>query len=343
VKISLIAGLIASLSLMWARRNRASVKARFATADAGQASLVQLLGLGVVSILLFVTVSYATAPSADRGPYLAMPLILVGLVGLSLPRIWRRGESPVSREHAAVVTVIAVFALASLARVLLRVRSGGSYSSYLLPASVILFTYAGSHVFPGFFRDGRAGKFAHRIFLGLVLVWVLSTAVVFSVRYRRDNNYRVTTQRGTVIVVPALGKAFEEAIELINSETLPGDPIAAMPEGSALSFLTGRTNPLREEILTPGFLDSRAEERAIGQLRDAAPKLIFLANRPTSEFGAAVIGRDYYHKLVAWIEENYEPAAVLGPSHDPNLQIGDKTFFIRAYRPRKAIESVVLR
>jgi hypothetical protein len=37
---------------------------------------------------------------------------------------------------------------------------------------------------------------------------------------------------------------------------------------------------------------------------------------------------------MSWIEGNFERAAMFGPSKDPNLEIGDKTFFIRAYRKR---------
>jgi hypothetical protein len=35
-----------------------------------------------------------------------------------------------------------------------------------------------------------------------------------------------------------------------------------------------------------------------------------------------------------WVEANYEPCAVFGPNHNPDAQIGDKSFFIRAYKKR---------
>jgi hypothetical protein len=35
-----------------------------------------------------------------------------------------------------------------------------------------------------------------------------------------------------------------------------------------------------------------------------------------------------------WIEENYEQAGIFGPSHDNDLEIGDRIFFIRAYRKK---------
>ena len=112
---------------------------------------------------------------------------------------------------------------------------------------------------------------------------------------------------------------------------MPADAVAVLPEGTSLNFLSGRRNPLREEIILPGVLDEAAETRAIRQLRDADTRLILIANRPTPEFGAAVFGRDYNRHLMGWIEENYEPVAMFGPDKSPGLAIGHPTFFIRAY------------
>ena len=335
VRVGLIGALIATISMALAKRNGETVNVKLVTVDAGQASLSQLIALAGVSALLLVSISLAAGSNADRGPYLAMPVLLVVLAGTMLARVFKEGVSGGTREHAILVAVTALYALASLARVLLRVRSGGAYSSYLLPASVVLFTYSGAHVLPGMIRDARAGRLAHRIFLALILIWVAATAVVFSVRYRRDHTYQISSGRGVMIAVADLGKAFDEAIQLINAETATGEPVAVVPEGTSLDFLTGRTNPLREEILTPGYLDAAGEERAIRQLQVSLPKLIFVTNRATPEFGPAVIGRDYCVKLMAWVDQNYDSCAVLGPDHSANLDIGDKMFFIRAYRRRE--------
>jgi len=35
-----------------------------------------------------------------------------------------------------------------------------------------------------------------------------------------------------------------------------------------------------------------------------------------------------------WIEQNFEACAIFGRDHNPDQQIGDKTFFIRAYKKR---------
>ncbi|HSQ19904.1 MAG TPA: hypothetical protein VLR92_05970, partial [Blastocatellia bacterium] len=142
------------------------------------------------------------------------------------------------------------------------------------------------------------------------------------------------TDRGTIVTVSDLGQSINEAIGFIKSETAPDEPVAVMPEGTSLNFFTDRPNPLREEITTPGYLDRAGEERAIRQLIQSNTRFVLVANRATSEFGAEAFGRDYCRNLMHWIEQNFEACAVFGRDHDPNQKIGDKTFFIRAYRRR---------
>jgi hypothetical protein len=107
-----------------------------------------------------------------------------------------------------------------------------------------------------------------------------------------------------------------------------------LPEGTSLNFFTDRPNPLREEIITPGYLDREGEERAIKQLVDSKTRFVLVANRPTPEFGPEVFGKGYCQVLMQWIEQNFDECAIFGPDHSFNQQIGDKTFFIRAYRKR---------
>jgi len=165
---------------------------------------------------------------------------------------------------------------------------------------------------------------------------VAITASLLSYRFRDRNTVSIRTERGTIIAIPDLGKAINEAITFINRETAPGEPVAVMPEGTSLNFLTDRPNPLREEITTPGYLNQEDEQRAIRQLVQSDTKLVLVANRATSEFGAAAFGKDYCKTLMGWIEQNFEPCAIFGADQDQSQQIGDKTFFIRAYRKRTA-------
>ena len=286
------------------------------------------------AIALLIVMSVTTGLDWDKGPYLAMPLLLAGVLLTLIGRL--RAEAP-SKTSAwtPILIVYAVYALASLARMILHVRSGGAYGSFLLPMSVVIFTYLWVGPFADRFHDVRARHVARTIALALLVAVAVVNAGVLAYRYRTRNTVVVATARGTIIAEPDVGQAWNEALVYIDTHTQPGDAVAVMPEGTSLDFLSARRNPLREEITTPGFLDAAGETRAIRQLQDAHTGLILITNRTTAEFGPAVFGRDYCQRLMRWIDAHYTACAVFGPVKDRNLQIGDTPFFIRAYCARE--------
>lgn len=342
LKLASLALIIAAVSLLIANRKKPlrarQVKLADLPADAGRVSYPLLWLLLALSTLMFAAVPIVGDVQWDKGPYLAMPLLLSSFLVIAGLR-YLKGASTGSRldKRALMLIVVAVYALVSLARVVLRVRSGGAYSSYLLPASVIIFTYLWAYPFAQLFRDGRTRRIARNIAIGLIFINVIATSGVLAYRYRSANTYPIVTPRGTMIAVPDLGQAMKEAIDFINREVPAGEPLAVMPEGTSLNFFTARPNPLREEITTPGFLSADGEARAIRQLIDSNTQVVMVTNRATSEFGATVFGRDYCQRLMQWVEENFEPVAIFGPDHDPTLEVGDKPFFIRAYKKKASV------
>ncbi len=286
------------------------------------------------AVLLLVVMAVTTGLDWDKGPYLAMPLLLAGVLLMLAGRL--RAEAGGNRSvQTRILIVYAVYALASLARMVLHVRSGGAYGSFLLPMSVVIFTYLWVGPFAELFPQVRARHAARTIALSLLVAVAVVNAGVLAYRYRTRNTVVVATSRGTIIAEPDVGQAWNEALVYINEYTRPGDAVAVMPEGTSLDFLSGRRNPLREEITTPGFLDAAGETRAIRQLQEADTRLVLITNRTTAEFGPAVFGRDYSLRLMGWIEAHYTPCAIFGPVKDPHLQIGDRPFFIRAYCARE--------
>lgn len=335
IKMAAMAGLISAIVLLITSRKQATQDAKNKASkqtisDAGQINPWLLWTLLVISIALMFFPAGASI-SWQQGPYLAMPVLLAVFLIASLVHYQRRIVEGANAQQILILILVATHALASLARVMLRVRSGGAYSSYLLPSSVIIFTYAWVRVFPGLFRHSQSRRLARNIMIGLMLFHAFATSILLSGRYRAKNVHPIPTERGTMIAVPDLGLAMNQAIEFVNRNTVSGEHVAVMPEGTSINFLTDRPNPLREEITTPGFLDREGEERAIRQLIESNTRVVFITNRATSEFGPTAFGRDYNQRLMQWIEENFHLAAVLGPDHNPEQQIGDATFFIRAY------------
>jgi hypothetical protein len=335
LRVGSLAALIAAVSLLLTRQRSdlasdSAVESDLRISSAGRASYAMIWVLLAISALVFLFIPLAW----EVGPYLAMPLLLVGLLGAEFLSYRRQISKGTTATRTTIILTLLVYALASLARVILRVRSGGAYSSYLLPASVIVFTYAWVCPFADIFRDRRTRRLARGIAIALILADVAITAGLLAYKYRDRNTYALSTDRGTIVAVPDLGQSVDEAIGFIKRETTEKEPIAVLPEGTSLNFFTDRPNPLREEIITPGYLDREGEERAIKQLVDSKTRFVLVANRPTPEFGPEVFGKGYCQVLMQWIQQNFDECAIFGPDHNFNQQIGDKTFFIRAYRKR---------
>ena len=259
-------------------------------------------------LALLIVMWMTTGLDRASGPYIAMPFLLLGFL-VMLASGLRRERS----AHTATLIIFTVYGLASLGRVVLHVQSGGVYASYLLPVAVVIFTYLWVGPFASRFRDARVSRVARTTCLALLVCVALVNMVGLAYRYRARNTVAIGTARGTMITGPEIGLAFNEALAYIDGHTNERDALAVVPEGTSLNFLSGRRNPLREEIVTPGYLDAASEERAIQQLRDARTALILIPNRSTTEFGRTAFGRDYCQRLMRWIETHYTPCAIFGP------------------------------
>ncbi|HYV04344.1 MAG TPA: hypothetical protein VFB82_07155, partial [Blastocatellia bacterium] len=133
LKIASLAFIIAAISLLISNRKKpsgAEVRLAGLSADAGRASYLQLWLLLAISVVLFAAIPLVGALQWDKGPYLAMPILLAGFLVVTGFRYLKRFSSSGEVDsRALVLIVVAVYALVSLARVILRVRSGGAYSS----------------------------------------------------------------------------------------------------------------------------------------------------------------------------------------------------------------------
>jgi hypothetical protein len=269
----------------------------------------------------------------DVSPFRGLPVLCLGAIYCYARR--HEGERDWDIQRRSLF-VLSVYSLTVIARVILRVPSGGAYGSYLLPVPLLLFTHLATTFYrPVFAEFPIHAVRAKRTVLALFITGLTATTVVIAYRYSRNDYVPLDTARGTAKLARPEKSAFEDALEFVARTTQPREYVSAVPEGSSLNFLGDRPAPLRYEILTPGFLDADGERRAIEQLIAKDVKLVFLLNRPTREFGCPVFGRDCYRDLMRWIETNYEVTAVFGEGANAASQIGDKPFFIKGYRQRK--------
>lgn len=326
IRLIAFGGLVISISLLIEMRRAAFRK------DNGDAG--RNLHRVVAALLMSVAgIALSGIGLSDLGPFMPMPILLLVLAVVGFAAFVRAKRSGITgaQVQAATMVIITASALGSLARIILRVSTGGALSSFLLPGSVILFVYIWIVIFPLFLAEPAAQSRARQLISVVLAASVFVTAATLSVRYRRKFPYPLVTVGGTWRTSVDVGIAFSQALQFIEKKTVPGDAVAVLPEGTALVFLSERRNPLHDEIVTPGFLDVAGEERAVESLRRSHVPIVFIANRPTPEFEETSFGKDYDQRLMSWIEQNYIVCGIFGPRHDEALHIGAPVFFLRAY------------
>jgi 4-amino-4-deoxy-L-arabinose transferase-like glycosyltransferase len=312
VAVALRVGLAASFLAWLAMRLHAAD-------DRRTAGLLRVTGVFGVAVI-------ASWPLArwDGDPYLAVPLLLLALIGFHGGRLWKRLRSQGhARGRAAVGLALAVFALASLARSVLRVRVGRPYRPYLMPVAIVVFTYMLCALLPALIRRTRARRFLRASVVGLLVCGVAAVGTTTVRRHRDQRPDALVTPRGVMMTTPLMQRGFTEAVAFIEQHTRRDDLVAVFPEGTSVLFFTDRRNPLHEEITVPGFL---YEERAIRTLAEKPVALVLIVSRSTREYGAARFGRDYAGRLMRWIEERFVRCGRLGTGGTAEGDGGEASF-----------------
>jgi 4-amino-4-deoxy-L-arabinose transferase-like glycosyltransferase len=287
-------------------------------------ALRQKLGLTAVLSLAAIVIAQLTANGRwDGSPLRALPLLLIALWFVH----WRQ------RQDNAKLLILCVASLILLARVVLRVPSGGAFGSFFLPTSIIVICYALCVMLPQaierWTNNAAAGLYARRAGMTLLGVLLFVSAIVFGIRFRRNFSYPISTARGTLYTTRAIGPAYQEALTFLASNAQPDEPIAVLPEGSDLAFLSGHPMALRMQIALPGFLDTAGEQAELTRLAQRGVRYVLVVNRPMREFGAEAFGRDFFPLMGAQLASDYSVVHVCGVPNEPNIAIGDKRFFIK--------------
>jgi hypothetical protein len=282
-----------------------------------------LLGLGVAGIYL------ASRGQWDGSPLRFLPVVLLGF-GVAGWRGMVRGD-----RRGPVFILLAVYGLAVLARVALRVPSGGAFGGFFLPVPLVLFCYGWLVSWPAWLGariEGEARERGGRVAAWAMILLLLAMAAVHGHRYRRLYAFPIETARGDFYAPPSTGPALAQALAFLERETSPGDPILVLPEGTELAFLTGRRMPLRHQIFLPELMGPTEEQTMLRSLERSPVEYLFLVNRPMREFGAVAFGREFYRPFGDWIETHYRRVATFGEGANSTAQIGDPAFFIHVYR-----------
>lgn len=292
-------------------------------ADRSRETLRRALPVVAGSIAAIALAAVLSGRQWDGSPLRALPLMIAAILIIS----WR------ARRPA--LFIIAVYSLAVLARVSLRVPSGGAFGGYFLPASLILFCSLFLVELPRLARYEAVSRRIRFFGAGILTLTLAIMLVVFGARFRGNFTVEYASPRGRLYLPKSSGPVIRQALDYIEGNTAPGEFIAVLPEGSDLVFLTGRRTPLRHQIMIPGLMSPEDEQAAIARLEADRVRLILIVNRPMREFGLEAFGRDFYTGLGSWIDAKYSAGAVLGAPGDPGIEIGDRRFFIKVMTPAK--------
>jgi hypothetical protein len=115
----------------------------------------------------------------------------------------------------------------------------------------------------------------------------------------------VETPVGTLRLPAAWAQATTLTLDFLEERARPGDTLASLPEAGMFNFVTGLSNPLRQEQILPGHLDQAAEARVAERIRASGPRFIVLVDQIPPGWAAARFGMDYARKIARAIESRY--------------------------------------
>ena len=287
------------------------------------------------ALLVALAIRLIAGEEWDGSPMRALPFLSLWMIVIG----GRRREQ---EADGGALFIVAVYSLAVLARVVLRVPSGGAFGGFFLPTSLILFCHLFLRTAPQIIgqwtQDLSTARRTRLVGAGMLITLLLVTAVVYAARYRLNFNYELKTPRGELFVRRPVGEAFREALDFIAERTTPNDAIAVLPEGSDLAFLGERRMALRLQIFYPGFLDEQGERAEIARLQASRVRYALIVSRKMREFGADVFGRDYFTTMGRWIDEHYQLVKVCGESKDERLRGRDPIFFVKIFELQDAAQ-----
>jgi hypothetical protein len=266
----------------------------------------------------------------------SLPLIAVLGAVLALRR-WRRADGVDTSSAASFGFGFAVFAVTSLAKMLLFARVF-HYGFVLAAPAALIAVVVGMRWLPDELQ--RRGAGGGPVFRAIVAAWV----VVATLGYIAisESRYRTRTEHfgagADVVAVRPVGPSrlagraavLTRALERLDA--LPADAtLLVLPEGVMINYLTRRPTPTPYINFLPPELLLFGEEPIIAALDRSRPDAVMLVHKDTSEYGFPRFGRDYGRALMDWVRANYAPE---GPAiGDPPLRDGSR-FGMAIWRPR---------
>jgi hypothetical protein len=267
---------------------------------------------------LNVTVIGALVLAAQRfywpGCGASLPLLCVTSIGLLLHRF--RNEA---RGHDVIFPLLwSVFALLMLAKQGVFPRIWHTGFALAMPAfacAIFLFL----RLLPDFLKHRfQIPSLPMRLAAAGVLVMACISLGRVSTQYYSAKNLAVGHRGDLILARGPDGNAVEArtlnlALDWIEKNVPEQSTLAAIPQGAMLNYLSRRANPTPCLDWNPTLLAFFGAANMTAALTNHPPDYIALVEWQTYEFGTGYFGTaGYGDDVMAWIRENYRPAALFG-------------------------------
>ncbi len=163
------------------------------------------------------------------------------------------------------------------------------------------------------------GRLSTAVAVGLCVVIAFAFAWRL-LQYGSDERVAIEGTGGMLSARPEEASQIRELAKWIRQEADPAKGLVVFPEGEILNYLTGRSNPIRDKLYLPGYLNPQNETRIVEDLSRASPSALVIWPRPVGEYGSGLFGQDYALSVERWIESRYRLRPVAGWGvHSPRL------------------------
>jgi hypothetical protein len=228
-----------------------------------------------------------------------------------------------------------------------RVRSGESWSptEQVELAGLAALTVVAATIYAGFFPHAPheqmavyylplAAIFLTRLHLrelapirqayALGALWVGFVAIAgigLTLKDARADSVVVHGAAGSLAEEPREAALMQGALDWIDRETRPGEPIFVAPMMTGLYALSGHKSPVQELSILPGALPSiDDEQRAIDALESAGVRLVITDDRTWPGYGHTQFGGSFDRQLASWLSTNFQRAGSLRAAAATNFE-----------------------
>jgi hypothetical protein len=265
-------------------------------AAAQRATAVRVVGLCLAVALPVLLVIFVLRVRASAMLLLVLGLLFVLVFAAAVAARWRQyvpGSLP--------VVAVALQYMAQLG------YSGVGYS-YLgafltVPVAGLFLVRLGPGRNPLTLRE-RALVLAPAALLAAFIVWVSVDVVNRSV-YRDAPREQLTASFATPKLAgvksnPGQVQQMNEVVAIVDHYSKPGDPIFVMPDFPILYYLTGRTNPTRQDWYFPWTLTEADSRQAVRDLQSHPPRVALIQVYDAAEIDPASRAPIDYEAVAVW-------------------------------------------